>query len=72
MPNVTRLTLSGVVCFADIADGTTYLTANGHAKIYDGNVEKQSDGKMDVKEVTDSKGNKYYLDDPSRGSAWQY
>lgn len=72
VPNVTRLTLSGVVCFADIADGTTYLTANGHAKIYDGNVEKQSDGKMDVKEVTDSKGNKYHVDDPSGESAWQY
>jgi hypothetical protein len=40
--------------------------------IYDGNVMKQSDGKMDVKEVTDSKGNKYYVDDPSGEAAWNY
>ena len=71
VPNVTRLTLSGVVCFADIAD-QEYMSANGHAKIYDGNVERMSDGKMDIKEVTDSKGNKYRVDDPSGEAVWQY
>lgn len=71
VPNVTRLTLSGIVCFADIADGTTYLTENGHAMIYDVDVKKQSDGRMDVKEMTDAQGNKYYVDDPSGELAWQ-